>query len=118
VTVSIDAVPDLEPEIATACFRVAQEALTNVLRHAGARRVWLELQLGADALELVVRDDGRGFDAVEARRRASLGASLGLLGMQERVTLSGGEFALRTPAGGGTEVLARFPLRVSRRRPA
>jgi two-component system, LuxR family, sensor kinase FixL len=110
VRVSIDAVPDLEPEIATACFRIAQEALTNVARHARARQVWLDLHLLGDGLELRVRDDGVGFDAAAARHRASLGASMGLLGMQERVSLVGGTFEIHRSAEGGTEIRAHFPL--------
>jgi two-component system sensor histidine kinase UhpB len=107
--VSIDAVPYLPPELETACFRVAQEALTNVARHAQARNVWLDLHLLAEGLELRVRDDGIGFDAGAARERAIGGASMGLLGMQEHVSLVGGEYELLTRAEGGTEVRALFP---------
>jgi signal transduction histidine kinase len=107
---SIDAVPKLSPELETACFRVAQEALTNVARHAQARNVWVDLHLVAEALDLRVRDDGIGFDAGVARNRAIGGASVGLLGMQERVSLAGGEYELSTRPGGGTEVRARLPL--------
>ncbi len=105
---SIDAVPRLRPDLEIACFRVAQEALTNVARHAQARNVWVDLRLGAEALELRVRDDGIGFDADLVRERAIGGASMGLLGMQERVALAGGEFELSTRPEGGTEVRARF----------
>jgi signal transduction histidine kinase len=107
---SIGAVPDLEPSVATACFRVAQEALTNVARHAQARDVWLDLQLVAGGLELRIRDDGVGFDVAAARKRASAGASMGLLGMQERAALAGGDFELRSLPHGGTELRARFPV--------
>jgi PAS domain S-box-containing protein len=106
--VSIDAVPRLQAELETACFRVAQEALTNVARHAQARQVWLDLHLVAEGLELRVRDDGIGFDARAARDHAIGGASIGLLGMQERVSLMGGEFEVRSVPGDGTEVRARF----------
>jgi PAS domain S-box-containing protein len=106
---AIDAVPHLEPELETACFRVAQEALTNVARHARARHVWLGLRL-EDGLELRVRDDGSGFDPGAARERAIGGASMGLLGMQERVALVGGEYELRSAPGQGTEVRACFPV--------
>lgn len=107
---SIDVLPELEPELATACFRVAQEALTNVDRHARAHHVWIDLHVLDGALELSVRDDGIGFDALAARVRAMGGASVGLLGMQERVLLVDGEFeVLRIPEG-GTEVRARLPL--------
>lgn len=107
---SIDALPRLEPNLQTACFRVSQEALTNVERHARASHVWLDLHVLDGALELSVRDNGIGFDIAAARARAISGSSVGILGMQERVTLMGGEYdIIRVPAG-GTEVRARFPL--------
>jgi len=108
--VSVDPVPHLEPELETACFRIAQEALTNVARHAQARQVSLDLHVLAEGLELRVRDDGIGFDAGAARERATAGTSMGLLGMQERVSLVGGEFAIESLPGGGTEVRARFAV--------
>jgi PAS domain S-box-containing protein len=115
---SIDAVPKLSPELETACFRVAQEALTNVARHAQARNVWVDLHLVGDALDLRIRDDGVGFDARVARERAIGGASMGLLGMQERVSLAGGVYELSTGPGRGTEVKACLPLgREGRRTP-
>jgi PAS domain S-box-containing protein len=110
VHLSIDAVPHLPSELETACFRVAQEALTNVARHAQAPNVWVDLHLVAEALDLRVRDDGIGFDAGIARERAIGGASVGLLGMQERISLAGGEYELSTRPGAGTEVRARLPL--------
>ena len=101
----------LAHEIETACFRVAQEALTNVVRHARAARAWIELYLSPDAVHLVVRDDGKGFDPIAARRTAAEGASFGLLGMRERVELLGGEFGIDSWPGRGTCVRARFLLR-------
>jgi PAS domain S-box-containing protein len=99
------------PAVETTCFRVAQEALTNVIRHADARSVAVELGGADGALVLVVRDDGKGFDVDAARKRA---ASQGLLGMQERVALVGGE--LRIESGpGGTTVRARLPLEAGAR---
>jgi PAS domain S-box-containing protein len=108
--VAIDAIPDIDPNIATACFRVAQEALTNVARHAHARNVWLELHLVADGLELRVVDDGAGFDQPSARKRAMEGESMGLLGMEERVSLVGGKLEIRAAAGQGCRICARFPM--------
>jgi signal transduction histidine kinase len=106
--------PTVAPQIETACFRVAQEAITNVLRHAGARNLWLRLS-GADGrLALSVRDDGKGFDLESARRRAAAGESLGLVGMEERVALESGAFELRSAPGQGTTLLATFPLREAR----
>jgi two-component system sensor histidine kinase UhpB len=115
---SIDAVPILSPELETACFRVAQEALTDVARHAQARNVWGDLHFVGDALDLRVRDDGVGFDARAARERAIGGASMGLLGMQERVLIAGGMYELSTRPGRGPEVRACLPLgRAGRRTP-
>jgi signal transduction histidine kinase len=104
--------PDLTvpPDVATTCFRVAQEALTNVVRHARAKRVRVELRREDGALQLVVRDDGIGFDVAGASRRAARGASLGLLGMQERVQLVGGQMELESAPGHGTEVRVSLPL--------
>ncbi len=100
----------LLPEIETECFRVVQEALTNVVRHAGARRVEVTLFRRGDLLELVVQDDGAGFDVAAARRRAARGGSLGLLGMQERAALLGGAITIEAVPGRGTKVHLRIPL--------
>jgi PAS domain S-box-containing protein len=107
---SIGKLTRFEPELETACFRVAQEALTNVDRHSQAKHVWIDLHLLAGALELSIRDDGIGFDVAAARERAIHGASVGLLGMQERVSLMDGEYEVVRVTAGGTEVRARFPL--------
>src|SRR5436190_121783 len=106
-----DAPHELEPDTETACFRVAQEAINNVLRHAHAHNLWVRLFDSSGNLALSVRDDGRGFDVAAARERASGGASLGLVGMEERIALAGGSFELRAAPGEGTLVLATFPMR-------
>ncbi|OGA68932.1 MAG: hypothetical protein A3G81_16280 [Betaproteobacteria bacterium RIFCSPLOWO2_12_FULL_65_14] len=98
------------PEIETACFRVAQEAINNVLRHAEARNLWLRLFTAGGRLALSVRDDGKGFDLEGARRRGAAGASLGLVGIEERVALAGGTLELRSAPAQGTVLLATFPL--------
>jgi signal transduction histidine kinase len=107
---SIDAVTKLDPVLEITCFRLAQEALTNVVRHAHAKHVWFHLHLLDDRLELNVRDDGIGFDAAAARARALGGASLGLLGMEERASLVGGRFEVVSAPGNGTEVRAYLPV--------
>lgn len=112
VHLSIEEIPDLSSIFATASFRVAQEALTNIARHAAARNVWVDLHRTSRGLELTVRDDGAGFDVEAARERATQGVSLGLVGMEERVSLAGGTIDIRSTAGKGTEVRARFPLMV------
>ena len=98
----------LSPEVKTAAFRIAQEALTNVLRHARARNVWVSLATPPAGLELSVRDDGQGFD-LESLRRSSA-ASFGLANMEQRVRLIGGRMEIRTSPGAGTEVRASFPV--------
>ena len=106
-----DALEDrLDPVIETACFRVAQEALTNVVRHARAGAVAVELRNQDGHLHLYVRDDGAGFDVAALREQAVLGASLGLLSMEERATLAAGGFECKSIPGQGTEIHAWFPL--------
>ncbi|MBI4467849.1 MAG: PAS domain S-box protein [Acidobacteria bacterium] len=100
----------LSPDVETACFRVAQEAITNVVRHARARQVRVELRRRKSRLQLYISDDGRGFDVRTARERAARGISLGLLGMQERVELASGELRIESSAACGTEVHVSFPL--------
>jgi PAS domain S-box-containing protein len=108
--IAIEEVCDLTFERATSCFRVAQEALTNIARHAAAKNVWLDLHRAPSALELSIRDDGMGFDVDAARERAAHGASLGIVGMQERASLAGGTIEIRSTPGKGTEIRARFPI--------
>lgn len=100
----------IPPEIASTCFRVAQEALNNVIRHARAENVFVELRQGEDELILIIRDDGIGFDVKKASERAAKGASLGVLGMQERVHLMDGEINIESVPPLGTEVWVRIPL--------
>jgi signal transduction histidine kinase len=96
--------------VETACFRVTQEALTNIIRHAQAREARVELRQRGSELQLAVSDDGIGFDVAAARRRAARGASLGLLGMQERVLLSGGRIDIQSTRGQGTRLVACLPI--------
>ena len=98
------------PEAAeTALYRVVQEALTNVLRHAGARRVSLVLQWSPRQAVVVVEDDGVGFDAESVTAPAG---RLGLLGMRERVALVGGTLTIESSPGRGTTIIACVPLPV------
>jgi signal transduction histidine kinase len=91
-------------EIETACFRIAQEALTNVARHARARHVEVTLTAEDVALEVTVRDDGVGFNVER------LHTSPGLAGMGERAELAGGHLDIESAPGAGTTLRARFPL--------
>ena len=100
----------LAADVETACFRVAQEAVNNIVRHARAKNVWLRLFVAGGDLALSVRDDGTGFEVQSAQRRAALGASLGVVSMEERVALVGGTFQIQSAPGEGTAVVASFPI--------
>lgn len=86
-----------------AAYRVVQEAVTNVLRHAHARRLRIEVRASATELELAVTDDGRGLTDGRARGH-------GLTGLEERVSLYGGRLSLHSPTDGGTRLSATLPL--------
>jgi signal transduction histidine kinase len=102
-----DGVPDeLPASLETATFRIAQEAITNTIAHAGASRLHLQVKLHRGSLLLRVLDDGTGFDPQKADRS---GAHLGLLGMAERAALAGGMLRLRSGRH-GTLVRAQLPL--------
>jgi len=95
----------LLPEIETACFRIAQEALTNILRHAGCTQVDIRLFVRVDSLVMTIQDDGRGFDVQAALQRARSGGSLGVIGMQERASLIGGSLQMESSSAGSTLTL-------------
>jgi len=111
VSISTDGDPDSLPEdVQTAVYRILQEALANVGRHAGATAVAVELEVAEERLELRVRDDGEGFDPGSLSRRDGdgPGSGLGLSGMAERARLAGGELDVRSAPGGGTTVTLRI----------
>jgi len=95
----------LSPLVQTTMYRILQEALTNVARHAQAKVVGVVLKQDGNTLELVIRDDGVGFDAPAALEKAS---GLGLHGMQERAALLGGSVAIESRRGHGTTIRARI----------
>jgi PAS domain S-box-containing protein len=97
-------------ELETACFRIAQEALTNVVRHARARDVSVTLRQEDAILILSVKDDGVGFDHEALRKRAPRAATLGLLGMQERAHAAGGVVEVHSKISKGTEIRLKLPL--------
>jgi signal transduction histidine kinase len=100
-----DASVAIEPERAAALFRIFQEALTNVSRHARATEVDVRLTMEGDTLILRIQDNGRGITEEESVARTSLG----ILGMRERAVLLGGELTIRGSPGHGTTVTARIP---------
>lgn len=95
----------LPRDVETAFYRIVQEALTNVARHAGATRVDVVIRRAASSATLVVEDDGSGFDPETASR-----SSLGLVGMRERVGLLDGRFAVESSPGVGTTIRVEVPL--------
>jgi signal transduction histidine kinase len=109
VDVQVDEV-QLGPELATLAFRVVQESLTNVTRHARAKHVSIRVAMRAGQLSVLVVDDGAGFDVAAGLAASSEGRSAGLSGMRERVSLFGGRFNLVSAPGDGTQVRAQVPL--------
>ena len=98
---------EVAPEPALALFRIAQEALTNIRnirKHAHAQRVTLALRVTADALELEIEDDGRGFQTGSMRR-----GHHGLAGMKHRVQMCSGEFSVTSRPGAGTRITVSLP---------
>jgi len=100
----------LPQEIETTCYRIVQEALTNVLRHARTSKVHVKVAPVKNGLGLIIRDSGMGFDVSDAMEHARSGESSGLLGMEERVLLAGGEINFKSRPGQGTEIRVFIPL--------
>jgi signal transduction histidine kinase len=105
-TIDVQSADDarLAPELETAVYRVAQEALTNIAKHARAHRVDVEVLRHDAQVHLTVADDGVGFDAAQPTR------GFGLLGMRERMALGGGTLDVRAAGETGTRIEARFPI--------
>jgi signal transduction histidine kinase len=102
----------LEEPLATAVYRMVQEALTNVARHAGASRVTVEIAGALERLHVVVRDDGRGMKPDPGRK------SFGLLGIRERARTLGGSARIYSPPEGGTVVEIDLPLQTGEKQEA
>jgi signal transduction histidine kinase len=100
----------LPPHLETTLYRVVQEAMTNVLKHAQAGRVGLILERRRAHVLVIVEDDGRGFDADAVLDTPGARRGLGLVGMRERVELAGGTLQIESTPGRGTTVFARIPL--------
>lgn len=101
----------LTPDIETACFRIVQEALTNISRHANAQRVEITMLRDNGVFILRIQDDGVGFDASKMHKRAANGQSIGVLGMQERAMLIGGQLSIKSNPGQGCCIRMQCPLR-------
>lgn len=100
----------IDPAAELVLYRVAQEALTNMWKHAHATRAWVSLSRNGDGIELVVEDNGRGFDADKDNPSDGKGLGLGVFGMQERVDLVGGTLDVQGDRNPGTRVRAWIPI--------
>jgi signal transduction histidine kinase len=101
---------ELPQHVAIACFRVIQEAVTNIMRHSNATSVGVALKEHDGELHLVVRDNGVGFEVQKALGKAASGHSMGLIGMEERIRFLNGSISIESRPGQGTEVRARIPI--------
>ncbi len=101
----------LAPEIETTLYRIVQEGLTNVARHAQATNVTLSLKRENHTVCVIIADNGQGFDIETKLNQATFKEGAGLLGIRERVTFLGGEFDIQTQINEGTTLLINFPLR-------
>jgi signal transduction histidine kinase len=97
-------------EVETAAYRIIQEALTNVARHAGVSQVVVQVRVSEEALTLFVVDEGAGFDAEQATEATF---TMGLAGMRERADLLGGTLRISSAPGEGTTIEAELPVMAS-----
>lgn len=105
ITLEIDPVlPEFIDVYNIILYRVLQESLTNIAKHAQASRVWVELNVEDNSINLTVQDNGRGLQHAESK-------GIGITGMQERLSLVGGKFLLHSPSEGGTILSASLPMK-------
>lgn len=102
---------ELPPEVRIVLFRIAQEALTNIVRHAQATQIWVELEINDEKARLMIRDNGRGFEAEQLIHQAAPQNHWGLMGMIERASLVGGQCQIQSQPGQGTTVETVIDLR-------
>jgi signal transduction histidine kinase len=110
VELDVSIAEGLPPESQAVGIRILQEAFANVVRHAEATRVTVAAERTGDAITIVVRDDGRGFDARDAGGGRISRGHLGLAGMRERAALAGGRTEIGSQPGAGTQVRVELPL--------
>ena len=107
ITIEVDdAISTLPDVYGIILYRVLQEALTNIAKHANAKRAWVELSLEDDHINLIVQDDGRGLPTSDTPVNG-----IGVVGMKERIALVGGELNIRSGKNGGTILSASLPLK-------
>ncbi len=107
---TVGRVKRLDPQLETTLFRVIQEAVSNIAKHANASNADINLHFRRGAIAVHIKDDGRGFDVEEAISSKERPRGLGLLGMKERVELVNGTLSIESRPGGGTEINIEIPL--------
>jgi PAS domain S-box-containing protein len=110
ISLSLDEDDRFTPELETACFRIVQEGVTNIIRHASANRISVRLERTGADLMLVIADDGSGFDVKNTLVDVQGVATLGLRGMEERAQAVGGTLLIDSAPGLGTQVCATLPV--------
>jgi two-component system CheB/CheR fusion protein len=104
----------LPPDVGTTLYRIVQEALTNIARHAGASQVSIVIQRSDEDVRVIIEDDGNGFDVESTLARARHERRLGIAGMRERAMLVGGSLSLESSPGAGTTVYVQLQLEAAR----
>jgi signal transduction histidine kinase len=107
IDVTEDDIPD---SLKTVFYRISQEALNNIAKHGKADRVTLSLQNTGASMELLIQDNGQGFDSKETLAKGESKRGFGLTSMKERAELSGGSFTIRSTKGKGTMIRVSWPL--------
>ena len=107
---AIDLDERLDTNLETVLYRVVQEALNNVAKHAEAKKALVRLERKGEAIAIYIKDDGKGFDVNEILVRGAPEAGIGLLGMRERVAILGGSFSIQSRKRHGTQIIAEIPV--------
>src|SRR4030042_1196594 len=110
ISVKSDALPQLPSEVELAMFRIAQETLNNIRKHAQASAVNITVQLTSNNLKMSITDNGKGFSTSRLTGDLAKEGKLGVLGMEERARLIGGTLQIKSAPGRGTTVIARAPI--------
>jgi len=109
-TVKADTLPSISPETELAMFRIAQEALNNVRKHAQASEINITVKSDSNSVEMTITDNGKGFSTYRLTGDLAREGKLGVLGMEERARLIGGSLQIKSELGKGTTVLAKAPI--------
>lgn len=100
----------LDKDLAITIFRIVQESITNIIRHAKAKNVFLEIKEEEGRIRIIIKDDGVGFDTENIWKELKEGKALGILGIKERVDLFNGNLEIKSKEGEGTEIKIELPF--------